>query len=97
MAVLLGNIKDKYTLSELKGKNPSFFDKKTLKVLGIYKSKLMDSPKLKTQVLIEAAKAWGGDRVYTVRQVDKHGDISRSKNFDTIREASEYIGKNIIL
>ena len=87
----------KFTLPELKKANELFFDKKTMKFMGVYKQKLMQSPKLGCQVLIEAAKAWGGNRVYSVRKISAAGSISTPVHYDTIREASEAIGKNIVI
>jgi hypothetical protein len=87
----------KFTLKELKEKNPLFFDKKTMKFMGVYKQKLMQSTKLGGQVLVEAAVAWGGNRVYSVRKVSAAGSISAPVHYDTLREASLAVGKNIVL
>ena len=86
-----------FTLAELKADNKLFFDKKTMKFMGVYKQKLMQSKKLGCQVLIEAAKTWAGNRVYSVRKISPAGSISRPVHYDTIREASEAIGKNITI
>ena len=86
-----------FTLAQLKADNKLFFDKKTMKFMGVYKQKLMQSSKLGCQVLIEAAKAWGGNRVYSVRKISSAGSISTPVHYDTIREASEAIGKNIVI
>jgi hypothetical protein len=90
----------KFTLTELKKLNPNFFSKKIDEHFGIYKRKLMISPKLDTQVLIEATRQkYGNDifRSYTVRKISPAGEILQSNRFNTLLEASNYIGKNIIL
>lgn len=90
----------KYTISELKKLNPVYFEKGQDKMFGVYKRKLMLSPKLQSQVMIEAHKnIFGGQifREYTIRKISSDGQIERPERFDNLLAASVYVGKNIIL
>jgi hypothetical protein len=87
-----------FTLSELKKMNPIYFEKGKDKSAGIYKRKLIISKKLESQVMIEAKK----DPIlkiksYSVRLINPEGSISTPKKFDSIFDAANYIGKNIII
>jgi hypothetical protein len=87
-----------FTLSELKKMNPIYFEKGKDKSVGIYKRKLIISKKLESQVMIEAKK----DPIlkiksYSVRLINPEGSISTPKKFDSIFDAANYIGKNIII
>jgi len=89
----------KYTITELKKLNPIYFQKGNDKMFGVYKRKLIISPKF-GQVMIEAHKnTFGGEifREYTVRVINPNGAIESPKRFDNIMEAAAYIGKNITL
>jgi hypothetical protein len=87
-----------FTLAELKKMNPVFFEKGKDKSAGIYKRKLIVSKKLESQVMIEAKKdLFTGIRSYSVRLINPEGSISTPKKFDSIFEAANYIGKNIVL
>ena len=89
-----------YTLSELKKLNPIYFGKGNDKMFGVYARKLMISPKLQSQVMIEAQKnIFGGQlfRQYMVRTITPDGQIVNPKRFDTIFGAADYIGKNIVI
>lgn len=90
----------KYTLSELKKLNSLYFAKGTDKAFGVYKRKLLVSPLLNSQVMVEAHKnTFGGKtyRHYTVRVINSDGSIGSPKRFENIMQAAGYIGKNIIL
>jgi len=89
-----------FNLSELKKLNPIYFGKGNDKMFGVYARKLMVSPKLQSQVMIEAQKnIFGGQvfRQYMVRTITPDGQIINPKKFDTIFGAADYIGKNIII
>jgi len=89
-----------FNLSELKKLNPIYFGKGNDKMFGVYARKLMVSPKLQSQVMIEAQKnIFGGQvfRQYMVRTITPDGQIINPKRFDTIFGAADYIGKNIII
>jgi hypothetical protein len=89
-----------FNLSELKKLNPTYFGKGNDKMFGVYARKLMVSPKLQSQVMIEAQKnIFGGQvfRQYMVRTITPDGQIINPKKFDTIFGAADYIGKNIII
>jgi hypothetical protein len=90
----------KYTLSELKKLNPVYFNKFLDYQFGVYARKLMISPKLNSQIMIEAQKKYINNKLernYVVKQITAEGEITNAKRFNTILEASNYVGKNIII
>lgn len=90
----------KYTISEIKKLNPIYFNKGLDAAFGVYARKLMVSPKLNSQVMIEAHKNYFGGEVvrdYSVRQISSDGKIERPQIFNNLFAASNYVGKNIIL
>lgn len=93
-----GFIIKKYTLSELKKLNPIYFEKGKDKIHGVYKRKLMISNKLNSQIMIEAIKdIYTKNRIYSVRKITREGEIENPIKFENLLQASNYIGKNIIL
>jgi len=88
----------KYTLSEIKKLNPIYFEKGKDKFHGVYKRKLIVSPRLNSQVMIEAIKdSYLNKRIYSVRKITSEGKIENLTKFDSIFQAANYVGKNIIL
>jgi hypothetical protein len=92
----IGNaIVKKYTLAELKYLNPIYFEKGKDKFHGVLKRKMIVSPYLKSQFMIEKQKMPYGDISYTARKISNDGEISLPERFTNLYNLSLYIGKKI--